>query len=349
MITSESLKKTLGTKIPLNFGSDGKFRVLLFSDIQCEENGDPRTLEAMEKIVADKMPDLVLWGGDNPHSAPDRESFLRMIGKFAGPMESRNIPWALTYGNHDDVMCTEMTVAEVEKTLEEEFPCCVSKTVEGIHGVSNYVLPVYSAGDKEKIALNIFSLDTGRKLRDLHLDCDLKVENIREAVKLEEAPLGLRNGFDIIRFDQLMWYWNTSSEIEKENGKTPAIMLTHYCPHEHIAVKKNPEATEMTGEFPESISPGAINPGLFATVLQRGDVMGMYFGHNHRNSAEGKYCGIRLGYIGCIGFDAYGFKSDLDSERHRLRGARLLTFDESDIENYTSEFILASDYIEFRD
>jgi len=341
---TEALKNTLKTKMPLKFSDDGKFKVLLFSDIQCVEDGDIRTLEAIEKIVADKQPDLVLWGGDNPHSAPDKESFVRMISKFAGPMESRNIPWAVVYGNHDDAMCLSMSLDEVEQVLENEFPCCVTKHTEGIHGVSNYVLPVYSSNDGEKIALNVFALDTGRTLRELNRDTDISVD-IVESIKLPNPVMGLRNSFGMIRFDQLMWYWNTSCEIERENGKTPAIMLAHYGPHENIAIRENPEETEMVGEFTERISPASINCGLFSTVLQRGDVMGIYYGHNHRNNAEGKYCGIRLGYIGCIGYDAYGFKSDTDSGHNRLRGARLLTFDEADVKNYSSEYILASDYV----
>ncbi|MBO4219486.1 MAG: metallophosphoesterase [Clostridia bacterium] len=345
---SDALKEQLDTKVKLNFSREGSFRILLFSDIQCSRNGDPRIKEAMEKIVCDKSPDLVLWGGDNPFGAGTEEEFIELISFFSEPMEKRGIPWALTYGNHDDAMLKSASVDRAQQIMESEFPYFVSKHTDGIHGVSNYVLPVYASDGSGRIALNVFSLDTGRRISEMNGEGVLRAD-IRSSVRLENPVMGLDNGFDIIRFDQLKWYWDTSEMIEKANGKTPAIMLTHYCPHETVAIRDNPEATGMTGEFSESISPGPLNCGLFATVLERGDVMGIYFGHNHRNSAEGRYCGVRLGYIGSIGFDAYGFKRDFDSVKNRLRGARLLTFDEKDIENYTSEYIMASDYVVLRD
>lgn len=344
MITSESLKCTLQTKIPLRFDDQGKFRILMFSDIHYYEGGDPRTLEVMEKIVCDTEPDLVLWGGDNPFGATDRESLVELISKNASPMEKRGIPWALTYGNHDSDICKSMTLEKVNGIIEEEFPCCVTKHTEGISGVSNYVLPVYSR-DGDKIALNVFSVDGGRNMFDL---CESTGVNIHAGMNLPNPMIGLRSDFGLIRFDQLQWYWNTSRAIEAENGKTPAVMITHSAPHEASLIKNNPQETGMNGHFNEGIDPTGINNGLFSTMLQRGDVMGIYFGHNHCNTAEGRYLGIRFGFIGSIGYNAYGCGGN-DAQNNRLRGARLLTFDEKNVKEYKSEFLFSSEYIPLKD
>ena len=89
MDSSESLKEQLKTKVDLKFSEEGRFRILLFSDIQCSRDGDPRIKEAMEKIVCDKSPDLVLWGGDNPFGAETEEEFIELISFFSEPMEKR--------------------------------------------------------------------------------------------------------------------------------------------------------------------------------------------------------------------------------------------------------------------
>ena len=108
--------------------------------------------------------------------------------------------------------------------------------------------------------------------------------------------------------------------------------------------------TEMVGKFDEKIRTGPINSGLFATILQRGDVIGLYYGHNHNNTAEGKLCGIRMGYVGSIGTNGYGVqKVNTYAEINSLRGARVLTFREDDILNYSSEFLYAHNYVEYTD
>ncbi len=48
------------------------------------------------------------------------------------------------------------------------------------------------------------------------------------------------------------------------------------------------------------------NSGEFAAMTEKGDVKGIYFGHDHINSFNGKVDGIDLGYTQGAGFHVYG-------------------------------------------
>ncbi|MBO4220357.1 MAG: metallophosphoesterase [Clostridia bacterium] len=345
-MTENKLRETLKTKKPIAFKKDGTFRILFFSDIHCFlDGGDMRSLDAMEGMIEDKSPDLVLWAGDGPAGAKTRDDLIKLIKVFSLPMESRGIPWAITNGNHASATCRDLSLDEIEEVFENCFDFCVTKHVEGIHGNTNYVLPVYSSKEPSRIALNVFSLDTGNDMSDIDAVRIVKGRICSDVIK-RALPVGVTaHNYDIIRFDQLAWYWDVSSSVEKINGKTPAIMFTHCCPHEAKIIRENPEETKMVGNFTESIRTGPLNSGVFATVVERGDVIGFYFGHNHNNTAEGTYCGIRMGYVGSVGYEGYGVSGHTDAEKNKHRGARLLSFTEEDILNYSSEYLFSSDYV----
>lgn len=49
-----------------------------------------------------------------------------------------------------------------------------------------------------------------------------------------------------------------------------------------------------------------INSGEFDAFKEKGEVLGVYFGHDHNNSFNGKVDGIDLGYTQGAGFHVYG-------------------------------------------
>ena len=58
------------------------------------------------------------------------------------------------------------------------------------------------------------------------------------------------------------------------------------------------------------------NSGEFAAFKEKGEVLGVYFGHDHNNSFNGKVNGIDLGYTQGAGFHVYGPGKD--------RGVRII-------------------------
>ena len=95
------VESLLDLKHTLRFDEDGKFKIVIFSDIQDVYPLKVDTVQYMNQILDLEEPDLVLLGGDNHNgtltSESELETYLRAMSE---PMESRKIPWAQTYGNH---------------------------------------------------------------------------------------------------------------------------------------------------------------------------------------------------------------------------------------------------------
>lgn len=303
----------------LQFNQNGKFRILMISDFHCGsrrkgfEDGNPyspKVREAIEALVTETNPDFVMVGGDQC-IGKNADYLYNSFCDIMAPVIERCIPWAHVYGNHDRE--APMTTAEQEK-IYETIPHCFSKRgPEDIFGVCNYVIPVYSSNG-DKIAYNLFALDSNREISDY-------IENYGIAEEDNNIVLpfafGTRGVQAMPFFEQVMWYYNTSKQMEKENGaKIPALMFMHNPCIEFNLIFRNPEETDMYGEKRESVGCSELNTGLFTACLERGDVKGIFCGHEHMNAYHGKYCGIILGYDSAVGYDM--------SAHDDVRGGRVI-------------------------
>lgn len=307
----------------LCFNSDGKFRILMISDFHAGsrrkgfEDGNPyspKVREAVEALVNNTSPDFVMVGGDQciGHSP---EYLYNAMTDIMAPVIERGIPWAHVYGNHDREMA--MSTAEQEE-IYETVPLCLSKRgPSDIFGVSNFVLPVYDKKG-EKPAYNLFALDSNREISDYTEQFGIKEEDNNILL-----PFSFGSGSvqAMPFFQQVMWYYNTSRELEKENGRRiPALMFLHNPIIEFNLIFRNPEETDMYGEKREAVCCSELNSGLFTACLERGDVKGIFCGHEHMNAYHGKYCGITLGYAAAVGYDM--------SAHDDVRGGRVIDISE---------------------
>ena len=77
------------------------------------------------------------------------------------------------------------------------------------------------------------------------------------------------------------------------------------------------------GQKHETVCCPKVNSGFFATMVEMGDVMAAYVGHDHINDFEGDWYGIRLGYGRASGYTPYG-RPDMP------RGARIVELQEGE-------------------
>ena len=101
------LQEALSVKVPLRFSADGKFRILMVSDIHGGRGYDAdRTIRALDALIDRYTPGLVLLGGDicgpGKIHIETAEELRELLDGLSAPMEKRGIPWAHVYGNHDD-------------------------------------------------------------------------------------------------------------------------------------------------------------------------------------------------------------------------------------------------------
>ena len=332
---SVDLQQSLYTKRPLRFGGNGKFRILMVSDIHGGVGYDEmRTVRAMQALVDHTAPDLVLLGGDiaGPGTihVSNREELKDLLDGLVSPMERAGIPWAHVYGNHDD----NFGLADREaQPVYESYPYCISKTSpRGVSGVSNYVLPVWDEKG-EHILFNVFALDSQHRMDEFRAEFGLGEE---------VAPMdlvGMENEDESpIRFDQVNWYYQTSKAMEEYAGhKIPALMYTHFPLPEHRIVALKPEECQLEGHVGPQIDSSYLNSGLFSACLQRGDVKAIFCGHDHRSDYSGVYCGIRLGLD--------GFMSYCACHDEEIRGGRVFEISADQPERIETKMVRVKDVL----
>ncbi|WP_060681027.1 metallophosphoesterase family protein [Virgibacillus halodenitrificans] len=326
----------------LQFNSNGKFKIVQFNDTQDDEDIDPRTVALMEKTLDEEKPDFVVINGDMIQGdVKNKKQVKKAIDNIAQPMEERGVKWAITFGNHDEDH-TFKTGIDEEKMLDIYMSYEHNMNQPGPKGgtgTGNNSIEIRNSKNA-KAAFNIWLFDSGRYAPDEVAGQDFK---------------GYQT-YDWLKTDQVEWYYETSKKLEKKNGyPVPSLAFMHIplpefeymwfarpyqanqASHQEAIKKHN-----ITGEKNECVCTGPFNSGMFSAMLERGDVKGVFAGHDHINTYVGDYYGIKLGYAGSTGFGAYGLGGE---ENNRLRGARVFTLDEKDKDVFVdTQMVFARDY-----
>lgn len=305
---------------------DGTFTVVQFNDTQDGHRTDRRTIALQEAVLDDVRPDFAVINGDVIDGSPTTALEAKQaINNVVLPMEERGIPWALTFGNHDEDS-SEATGMDEEAFLEFVAQYEHNRNSPGAPGVTgsgNQVLPVASARS-EGDAFALWLLDSGRYAPE----------------QIAGQDFTGYPAWDWLRPDQVRWYVETSTELEHRNGRlVPGLVFQHIALWEHrfawfASVDSRTDADHeravarhrIVGERNEEECTGPFNSGMFAATLERGDVQGLFVGHDHVNTYVADYYGILLGYGPGTGFGSYGLGGEED---HRLRGARVFHLDEA--------------------
>lgn len=311
----------------LRFRADGTFKVVQFNDTQDDEQTDRRTVELIEKVLDQEQPDFVVINGDVISSGCEtRLAVKQAINNVVWPMESRGIPWAVTYGNHDEDSLPESGVDEAGmlKIYRSYAYNLNADNARGLTGTSNTLVQIASSRKKNRDAFALWMLDSGRYAPEA----------------IDGQDFAGYPTWDWLRMDQVAWYRDQSASLEQRSGrKIPGLMFIHIALWEHRfmwwgGVDSRTEADAargrarhgIVGERNEDECPGPFNSGLFNAILERGDVKGVFVGHDHVNDYVGDYYGVKLGYAPGTGFGAYGLDG---AERNRMRGGRVFELTES--------------------
>ena len=319
-------------KQTLRFNEDGKFRILMVSDFhlgknkKLKEDYNYKVINGLEALIEKTNPDFVFIGGDQCIDAKTQDEAREFFKEIISPILKRNLPWSAVFGNHDRE--TGIDISEEEKVYESIDGCLNENGPEELDGVGNYNISVMSADGKD-VAFNIFALDSHRVVNDL-----IEKFSLEKDTKFI-LPDHFNEGGDgaMPTFEQVMWYYNTSKKVEKDCGrKIPAVMFMHIPLPEFALVARNPEECDAIGSKRETLGSSEINFGLFAACLQRGDVKGIFFGHEHLCDLQGEYCGITMAQDAALGYNM--------SCHDDLRGGRVIDlFEDGTIETHAVKLI----------
>jgi hypothetical protein len=344
----------------LNFRPDGTFKIMQITDTQDDHCIEARTVELITKALATEQPDLVVFSGDNitglsdlPADIPFDEKNRIAINNIIDPVEAAGIPFIITFGNHDADAYYDNKPGALNEPEQLEyyrsFSCNLNRPdFEGrITGTGEMVALIWNSDDSEPV-FTVWGLDSGR-----YAPNPINGQNINQQTVVYD------NTWDYIRQDQVDWYVNHSKILEHIHGKTiPGLMFFHIPLFEHEIMWNvdagwtypdgeptytgaQPGKHSLVGERNECICTGPFNSGLFAAMLDRGDIKGVFVGHDHINNYHGNFYGITLGYGASSGFGPYGFGDD---QRNRLRGIRTFVIHEDDPTNMQTTFHTADEY-----
>jgi hypothetical protein len=283
---------------PLRFRPDGTFTIAQFTDIHWRnaDAADRRTRALVEQVLEAERPDLAALTGDTVEGVETPDP-IKAFREAVAPLESRGVPWAFVFGNHDDE--GRHTRLQLLRALQGSAFVLTVRGPARLTGVGTYALRIRPARGSG-LAAALYFLDSNSYDR-----------------------LGIGQ-YAWIAHDQIAWYRVTSRRLRRayrgRAEKLPALAFFH------IPLPEYAEAWERVvcrGHRNEPVCAPALNSGFFAALVEEGDVLGTFVGHDHVNDFEGVLHGIRLCYGRATGFSPYG----LDGF---LRGARLVRLREGE-------------------
>ncbi len=327
---------------------DGSFKILILSDIQDTNTPQKETLDLMNAAITETQPDLIVLNGDNIAgwwNGVNKEQTRQAVDIIASAIDSRQIPFALVFGNHDHEGLaggkngmTEEEAKEFILSCFQNYGTCLAVEGEEMTGVGTYNLPIKDSGG-EKTVFNLWFMDSN-----------------------PYAPEEEGGGYGYVHEDQTQWYCRTSDALRAENSGVPVPSLLF----QHIAV---PEVYEMftesgkktkgavrghgswsknyysvnpdyiyEGSLNEGPCPPDVNHGQFESWLRQGDIIGAFFGHDHVNDYAGEYKGIKLVAAPAVGYFSYG----------NHHGVRTITLNENDLSSFESQILLSDEILGYK-
>lgn len=316
-IIKSVIKLSMRKQIKFN---NGRLKVLQISDLQDNRFTCVDTLRFMEAAVKKIKPDLIVFTGDQldvvdlwGKGEKCRENVEKAINRLFSVFESFDIPFVLTFGNHDRE--TGLPNEEQAKIYAKMKNCiCFDDLNDGRPDAGTFNVPIMSS-DGSRTAMNIYVFDTGSKTNGVYGD---------------------------VRKEQLEWLDKKSREVDADS-----IVFQHIPVDEiYQLLEKVPKGTEgaepayetrkgeyykrrdgikFMGEYGETPAALPRECGEFEQLKKQGDVFAVYCGHDHYDSFIGTVDGIDLGYCPGAGYNTYGI---------RQREVRVFEFEESNVRDY---------------
>lgn len=295
LYANDSPEKSLGSspaKSPENAADEkrlafrgGRFKIIQFTDLHLHFAEEERmkkavgTLDVIRKLLAVEKPDLAILTGDIVTADPTALSggLAEAWKKVAEPFSEAAVPFAITFGNHDHER--EASAAE-QLAMIQASPWNLTRSDDpSLPGAGNCALPIYGANGRPCRRIWLFDSHSNPTNKDLSV-------------------------YDWIKNEQIQWYRKESEKFESENsGRVPGLAFFHIPLPEYWKIH---HAEGTLGNRNEDVCSPELNSGLFTAFVERGDIDGVFVGHDHVNDYIAPYKGIALAYGRKTGVDAYG-------------------------------------------
>ncbi|CAO2831671.1 unnamed protein product [Amaranthus hypochondriacus] len=323
-----------GAGINLQVKKGLPFKIALFADLHFGEDAwtswgplqDDHSTKVMSFILDQEKPDLVIYLGDiitaDNIAVPNASLYW---AQALSPTKQRRIPWASTFGNHDDASfvwplewfsdsgipplkcisvallaseeanCSFMGTTRLQLMDHDITSSVLSFSENGPRtlwpSVSNYILKILSSEDSETPVAYLYFLDSGGG----------------------SYP-------EVISTAQVKWFNSTSQKINP-NSRVPEIVFWHIPSRAYNTVAPSDAITKpCVGSInKENVAPQEAEYGMMKALEARPSVQAVFVGHNHGLDWCCPYKTFWLCFARHSGYGGYG---------DWPRGARILEITE---------------------
>lgn len=255
----------------LQFKSGKDFKIIQFTDVHYKPNveASDTAIILIKEVLDNELPDFVVFTGDLAWDKPTKECFDDVLA----PVIEREIPWAYVHGNHDDEH--GWTRTQIMDYLITKPYCMAVHGDKHLKGNGNYILELRASKDISMVESILYFMDSGA---------------------YNDKYKGVGWSYDWFSHDQVSWYRKESEAYTSQNKGTPyrALAFFHIPLAEYPMMSANKE--NIIGNYKEAECNGKVNTGMFGAMLESGDVIGTFVGHDHDNDYIGNYMGIGLTY-----------------------------------------------------
>lgn len=314
---------------------NGRFRILQLTDLQDTHITNPDTVNLTAELIKKTQPDLIVLTGDQVKGyglyfalGDNKTKAAMAINNLFKPISDSKIPFTAVFGNHD-------AFGEADK----DFQWACYKLFDNFVG-KDYTfdsIPIYSEnGDDIKFCIYMF---------DSH-EKDSKGKYIP------------------IKQEQIDMYKSARDEYEANSGHIVNALAFQHIPPEDIydcfesSLRRFSGALQGAGVHSKKyyrlpcdyenegcfMGENAASPdeksGQIEAFKEKGDVLGLFFGHDHNNSFVVKHDNLDLGYTQGCGFNIYG--------PGKNRGARVFDIYEETPDKYETFTVTCNDIENFK-
>ncbi|HHU43786.1 MAG: metallophosphoesterase [Bacillota bacterium] len=305
---------------------DKDFRILQLTDIHIgggwlSIKTDRLALNAVKKLVEYTKPDLIVITGDMVYPVPihtgsiNNKRATQILGTL---LDSFEIPWAVTFGNHDSEVYSLFELEEISEIYESFENCIYQRGPEDITGLSNYFVNIKNEDGTLNTSLTM-------------IDSNSYIGKIYEFF-----------AYDNIHDDQVEWY---EQELKKISAYYELEEIVPSLAFFHIPVnefgdawqlyRENPQSDEIEYHFGQAGEPGekvyapVYRGKIFEKMVELNSTKAIFCGHDHLNDFGITYKGIRLNYGKSIDYVAY---TGIDKSTWQRGGTIIEIKDNSDFE-----------------
>ncbi len=322
--------------VPLKFDKNGEFKIMHICDCQDGYPAIDTMLKFIDAALKEYQPDIVVLGGDN--TVGEKETKAKAVEELCNVFVENETYFTLVFGNHDREQGVENDELLPMYQLYGKGYCLAYDEVPALHGTATHNLPVMSS-DGTKIKFNLWMFDSGSHYID---------ENGND--------LGF---YDCVRKDQVKWYQEKSKALESlAGGKVPSVAFQHIVVGEVYEALFHESAVDLGALTPKTSGkiysffpkteniqegflfefpcPSEMNEGQFDAMVERGDVLAVFSGHDHLNTYTTELDGIKIINTPGATYNSYG--NDI------VRGVRMITVKESDTTKFETEVVTISQF-----